>query len=426
MSDVTEFDDEARRLTHELRAAAERVRLRAPMPDFGARTVELSERHFAIELFLAAAIAAVVVILILALPRPAPPPPTPGASTAPVVSPPATPSPTPGSGIHSTISAAGPLAVYWTSSAADGSVTLTALTYSGAPAGELVLPPSNTGFDIAPNGTRVLNGDQIIAASGTVLGTVSGQFPQPPIWADDSVHLCGVSEPVGDATTGTLVELDDNGHAHTVATLGPLAIATGGWQVLACSPSADRVVVAQENSQAATVLVLQLSSGRVIAQHSTGDSSWGVAIASHDGGTVAVDDPAGVTIRNSITWAVLGRVVRWGSQAGSPLISTAVNFSWDGSRIILDGGGAGGGFHPEWMVDWATDRTLLTNTGAGRQAIAVPGFDNAIPLTTGTGFILPPGDVSADPGAAYLLEANGSSQEARGMSSLRLAANLHI
>jgi hypothetical protein len=121
-----------------------------------------------------------------------------------------------------------------------------------------------------------------------------------------------------------------------------------------------------------------------------------------------------VTIRNSITWVVLGRVVRWGSQAGYPLISSVVNFSWDGSRIILDGGGAGGGFHPEWMVDWAADRTLITNTGTGRQAIGVAGFDDAIPLTTTTGFFLPPGGVSADLGAAYLLKANGNLEKLAG------------
>ena len=120
-----------------------------------------------------------------------------------------------------------------------------------------------------------------------------------------------------------------------------------------------------------------------------------------------LNEPSGITIRNPLTWALLGHVVRWGSQEGYPLIGAALNISWDGSRIIVDGGGAGGGFHPEWMVDWATDRTLLTNTGTGRQAIGVTGFDDAIPLTTSTGFFLSPGSVSDDLGAPYLLEANG-------------------
>jgi hypothetical protein len=93
------------------------------------------------------------------------------------------------------------------------------------------------------------------------------------------------------------------------------------------------------------------------------------------------------------------------------LIGTAIGISWDGSRIIIDGGGAGGGFHPQWMVDWATDRTLITNTGARAPVL---GIDNGIPLTTGTGFFLPPGAVASDPGAAYLLEANGALKKLTG------------
>lgn len=408
MTDPTDFDDEARRLTRDLRASAERVPLTASMPDFGSRNAERSERHVAVELLVASLIAVAVVTLILALPRLKHAAPTTARPPAPAVSFAATPTPTPVPGIHSTISAGGPLALFWTSSAADGSVTLAALSYSGTDAGELVIPPSPTGYDIAPDGTMVLDGDQIITVSGTVLGTISERFGQLPIWADDSQHLCGVTTSGGPSANGTLVEFDTNGHARTVASFGPIALAVGGWQVLSCSPTANRALVLQENAQDATLFLVQLSPGRVIAARPTGSASWGTPVASHDGSIVALNQPSGVTIRNSTTWAVLGHVVRWGSQGGSPLIGAAVNISWDGSRVIVDGGGAGGGFHPQWMVDWATGRTLLTNTGAQGQAIRVTGFDNGIPLISGQGFLLPPGAVAADPAAAYLLEANGS------------------
>jgi hypothetical protein len=261
---------------------------------------------------------------------------------------------------------------------------------------------------------RVLNGDQIVAVSGAVTGTVPGQFFQPalpPIWADDSTHLCEVSTPADGAAPGTLIEFDDTGHARVVATLGSILSTTGSWALLACSPSANRAVVLKDYGQTSTLIVLQLSTGRVLAEHSAGDVA---AIASHDGSIVAVDAPSGITIRNSMTWAVLGRVVRWGSQAGYPLMSVAVGISWDGSRIILDGGGAGGGEHPEWMVDWETDRTLLTNTGTEHPALGFVNFDDAIALTTGTGFFLPPGDVSAVPGGAYILQANGDLKRLAG------------
>ena len=104
-------------------------------------------------------------------------------------------------------------------------MTLTAQTYSGEPAGMLILPFSDSGYAIAPNGTKVLNRDQIIAASGTVLGSIPEQFFQPalpPTWADDSAHLCEVYAPIGSAAEGTLIEFDDTGQAHAPSPrLGP-------------------------------------------------------------------------------------------------------------------------------------------------------------------------------------------------------------
>jgi hypothetical protein len=387
--------------------------------NFAGSVAERSDRIIALALLVAGAIAAVVVTFVMALLRTMPSAPLPAGPTAPVAStqtasPQVTASPTTVPVLNSTVSTAGPLALFWTSSGADGSVTLTARTYSGAPVGVLVLPPSSSGFEIAPNGTRVLNGDQIITVSGAVLGTVPEQLFQPalpPIWADDSAHLCEVSPSSGAPATEIFAEFDDTGDARIVATLGPVAGATGSWGVVACSPSANRAVVLQDDGQTSTVIVLQLSTGRVLARHAAGPVA---AIASHGGSIVALNGPSGVTIRNSITWAVLGRVVRWGSQAGYPLIGTAIGISWDGSRIIVDGGGAGGGSHPEWMVDWATDRTLLTNTGTERPGVGFVNFDDAIELTTGTGFFLPPGCVSADPGGAYILQTDGDLERLAG------------
>ena len=228
-------------------------------------------------------------------------------------------------------------------------------------------------------------------------------------------HLCEMDAPIGGPATATLVEFDETGHARVVATLGPTATVTGSWQVLACSPSADRAVVMSANSQSATLIVLHLSTGRVIARHSFGDAAWGIPIASHGGSVVALNEPSGVTIRNSITWAVLGYVVRWGSQEGYPLIGAAVDISWDGSRIVVDGGGAAAASTLNGWLTGATDRTLLTNTGTGRQAIGVPGFDDAIPLTIGTGFFLPPGDIAVDRRCGVPPRGERRTQEAPGL-----------
>ena len=267
---------------------------------------------------------------------------------------------------------------------------------------------------MAPDGSKVLDGGEVIAVSGKVLAHIPDPFPQLPVWADDSAHLCVVSplNVLSDAgSTGNLLEFDMSGRPRTVTHLGPVPAVSSAWQVLACSPASDRVIVAQETGQTLMVMVYRLSSGQLIARHSVADASLASAIAAHDGRIVAVNEKSGITIHNATTWAVLARIVRWGSQAGFPLIGAAVNISWDGSRIVVDGGGAGGGFHPEWMVHWATDRNVLTNTGPNS---LLAGFDDAIPLTTGSAFLLPPGDGATDPGAAYLLDPAGSLQRIPG------------
>jgi hypothetical protein len=407
------FDDEARRMTKELRVSAEHARRHTATPDFGS-SAGYGDRHFAVELLVAALVAVAVVVLILALPRHVTQVPRPAGTTKPVMSSAATPSPTALSGIQSTITSRAPLVLYLAASPPDGSHDLAARTYAGQPAGTLIVPPSDSGYDVAPDGSKVLDGGQIIADSGKLLATIPDTFPQLPIWADDSDHLCAVSDqnPLSDAgETGMLLEFDMSGHARTIAKLGPIPKMTGAWQVLACSPAADRAVVAQESDQNATVIVVQLSSGRIVAEHPVGDASVGLPIASHDGGIVAIDGPSGITIHNGMTWAVLARVVRWGSQAGFPLIGVTLNLSWDGSRILIDGGGAGGGFHPEWMVHWATNRNVATNTGTNP---AVSGMGDAVPMIPGSAFFLPPSDVTADAAAAYLLTARGSLQRLPG------------
>jgi hypothetical protein len=143
-------------------------------PNFGGSAVERGDRAFAVALLVAGVTASVVVTGIVVALRPNPAAPRPAAPSALVALPPVAPPPvtslsTPVPVITSTVSGTGPLALFWTSSSSCCSVTLAARTYSGRPAGTLVLPSSTSGFEIAPNGMRVLNGNQIVAVSGAVL-----------------------------------------------------------------------------------------------------------------------------------------------------------------------------------------------------------------------------------------------------------------
>jgi hypothetical protein len=219
----------------------------------------VSERRprVAAELLVAGVVAAAIASVTLALTRHVPPVPVPAGSSPPAVSSPATPTPSQVAAITSTVVASPPLVLYWVGTT-DQSYQLTARTYAGQSAGSLVIPYSGHGFETAPDGSRVLDGQQIISARGSVIGSIVWTFPTLPTWADDSAHLCGATySPGGQAT---LVELDMSGNARTVTNLGPSS--SQSWQVLACSPSADRaVLVGQNNGPLETIESIRLSTG---------------------------------------------------------------------------------------------------------------------------------------------------------------------
>jgi hypothetical protein len=390
----------ARPLTAEEEGALSRVEHFVARHDFASH----GHPQLAAEVLIAGAFAAAIVSVILAVTRHTPPSPSPVRPPSPVVSAPATATPSPVPAITSTIIGSPPLILYWIATA-NQSYQLAARTYAGRPAGSLVIPYSDNGFEIAPDGSRVLDTQQIISVRGSLLGSIAWTVPTLPMWADDSAHLCGATyNPGGQAA---LVEFDASGTARTVTELGPSSSQTS-WFVLACSPSADSAVVVEQGSgPVATIDVIRLSTGARLGSHVVTNALS--EVASHDGRIIAVNESQGIAIRDVSTWRLLARIVRWGSQAGFPLIGSATIVSWDGSRILIDGGGAGGGFHPMWFVDWATDRNVLTSAAfPGVFAGAVGGI---VPLAQGSSFFITAG---AGGNALYLLHDNGRLERIAG------------
>jgi hypothetical protein len=371
-----------------------------------------SHRHprLAAELLAAGVVAAAIVTVILTLTRHVPLSPTPAGPTSPVVSSQATSTPSPVVAITSTVVASPPLILYWIGTT-DQSYQLAARTYSGQSAGSLVIPYDGNGYEIAPNGSRVLDGERIISANGSLIGRVVWTVGTPPIWADDSAHLCGVTYDLSAAGRSTLVEFDPSGHQRTVADLGTVSSQTS-WQVLACSPSSDRaVVVKQGNNIAETIEVVGLSTGALLSSHQVADATSGAStpVASHDGSIIAVNESSGIAVRNGVTWALLARIVRWGSQAGFPLIGSALMTSWDGSRLLIDGGGASGASHPMWFVDWRDDRNVLTS--AVSPSVFEGAYGGIVPSVQGAAFFIA-GGVTGN--TLYLLHNNGKLQKLAG------------
>jgi hypothetical protein len=320
-------------------------------------------------------------------------------------SPSPTPPPTPP--VSSTITAPEPLIVTHDPSqqlTASSPMRYIARNYQGHVVGTLTIDQAAAEADgvlFSPDGSKFLIGGGIVfdvfghqladlysASDASALGQ--------PMWGDDSEHICGIAS---DGTgTGSLLEFSLSGTARTVAELGPLTGSQAGWSVLACSPDADRAIVSQSGSQA-EFLMIRLSSGQVVATYPGPASGNGAGAASHDGSLVAIDGPSSVTILDTVTGKQLASVVRWGDVGINPFIGSALAFSWDGTRLLVQSDIAQGG--PRWIVAWATNTDLVTSQTPGVDLVDV------IPLTSGaTMFIQNP----VSPYDAYFLGNDGSLQ----------------
>ena len=319
--------------------------------------------------------------------------PTPSA-TAPVASAPTPVAPSPSSTASSTVVAPPPLAIFFTATSNE-SYQLEAHTYSGALSGSLTIPYSDSGFEVAPDGSKVLDGDQIIGVNGRTIGRIAWTSATLPTWADDSQHLCGVTYDPQSGGHARLVELDVSGTSRTVATLGPSG-SNISWGVVACSPAADRVLVEGGPGPGEVIDLVRLSTGTILARHFVADEI-AASVASHDGRIIAVSEPSGIAVRDTWTWALEARIVRWGAPEGYPLIGSAVTASWDGSRLLVDAGGASGACHPQWLVNWARNRNLLTST-----SLPPLGCSVVLPLTYGASFFV---SINVS-GALYLVQDN--------------------
>jgi hypothetical protein len=311
--------------------------------------------------------------------------------------------PSPSPTASSTVLASPPLAIFFTATS-DESYQLEVRTYSGALAGSLTIPYSDSGFEVSPDGSKVLDGDEIIGVNARPIGRIAWTVATLPTWADDSEHLCGVTYDPSSGGHTSLVEFDVSGTSRTVATLGPSG-PNISWGVLACSPAADRALIEGGPGPGAVIDLLRLSTGTILARHVV-DNEIAPSVASHDGRIIAVNEPSGISVRDAWTWALEARIVRWGAPEGYPLIGSAVTASWDGSRLLVDAGGASGACHPQWLVDWARNRNILTSTSA----LGPLGCSAVLPLTHGATFFVS-NPVSE---ALYLVEDNGTMRKVGG------------
>jgi hypothetical protein len=213
---------------------------------------------------------------------------------------------------------------------------LVALDWSGKPAGQVALNASTQ----TPDGSKLLStSGEVYDAAGHPVGHTDFAKGRGPFWADDSSHVCSFVPPGADFVQegpGTIWLKTLDGKARSVTSYG-IFTGNAGPEVLACSLSADRVVVAQRSFGWVTdVSAFTLSTGARLFQRPYPAQQMARVMASRDG-LYLVEDRS---VPGSPGLPGGGTVVR-SLPDGTVLAQFAdleiVGFSWDGSVAVMLG-----------------------------------------------------------------------------------------
>ncbi|HVS05041.1 MAG TPA: hypothetical protein VHK65_02605 [Candidatus Dormibacteraeota bacterium] len=210
---------------------------------------------------------------------------------------------------------------------------MVALDWSGKHAGQLAL----SAYNQTPDGSKLSAlGGEVYDVTGKLVGHTDLTKGPGPVWADDSNHWCtfvAAGTTYGQEGSQKIWLKDPTGGARVVATYGTVT-GNAGPEILACSLSVDRVVVAQRAFAWVTdVSVFKLSTGARVFQHSYPAQEMARVLASRDGMFLVEDrsvsgntgEPGGGTVIRSLTD---GQVL---AQFANLSI---IGFSWDGSVAL--------------------------------------------------------------------------------------------
>lgn len=208
----------------------------------------------------------------------------------------------------------------------------------------------------SPDGSRLLTGaGSLVDQTGRVVGQLTS-LKGGPGWGDDSRQRCFMSTadgalPTGNGEPAWLFTSPIGTAGHRLVQLGEFG-GQSGPSVLACSPSTDRAVVAEDVIfYVREVWVLQLSTGAVLYHHVYIDGQVASVVASHDGRYLAElsmlshGNPivlGDTQIRRTSDGAVLARIPH----------QRVEGFSWDGSRIVTTPANPSGVAGEVEVVDW--------------------------------------------------------------------------
>jgi hypothetical protein len=243
--------------------------------------------------------------------------------------------------------------VYWWADS-DLVTQIRAISWEGKQVGSMTFNKGVSLVNQAPDGSRLMVSDPtgltVFTSDGRVLDFFTAY---QGMWADDSNHLCAVStlDGIGFLQPAWINLALPGGADAPAAEVGRFSPHSSILPV-ACSPASNRLVVATTFTfQVVSVAVYRLSDGQRLRRWQPGSlTSEGLTqnvVASHDGRWLAENAQIDSQIREVSTGTIVATLPR----------SQVVAFSWDGSRILVGGGGRIS------LRDWRQGRELWKACG---------------------------------------------------------------
>ena len=205
--------------------------------------------------------------------------------------------------------------------------------------------PTTIVWQQAPDGSALQTKDGGYADSQ---GVAAGEGPSISLIADDSRSICKLDSSQGWLLTGPL-----RGPMRRVAPAGSIG-PRGGPDIIACSVTNDRAVIAENGMSGTTAIrVFTLSTARLLNQWSYAGASVSV-ISSHDGRYLAeqnstFDAHGQAAVSTLIRRTLDGRIV-------ARLDNRRVlRFSWDGMRVVTAPAFTG---NDVTLLDWQTQNVV--------------------------------------------------------------------
>jgi hypothetical protein len=233
---------------------------------------------------------------------------------------------------------------------------MVAIDWSGRPVGTMY---PGSGVQQSPDGSILYRQEgSFIDEQGTVLGRSTGDYN--PVFADDNRSVCQIVDRANGISLHNfwLYAGPVAGPFHPVAAYGA-TVEHSNVVILSCSVLNNRAVLA-ENGPAGIggVVVLQLTTGRVLSTRGYPGPSTVAVSSSHDGRYLAEQNQTLDNQGQTVAFTTLIRRVSDGAIVARLTNQRVIEFSWDDSQVLVGPPFGSPGQNYVSLIQWQTGKQL--------------------------------------------------------------------